>query len=361
MDQEHERRARGEAKRVAFFLVDKVALCFQQYSVLKANLEYPVARFHGEIAGVMRTKEFWDKQFSESMVVVCTAQILLDCLNSGFLQMPQVNLLIFDEAHHTKKNHPYARIIKDHYMREKEKRPRILGMTASPVDSQTKDLHGAAAELEAILCSQIATVSDHALMRSQAHRHQVQLLEYYRRLPDPEDVRTPLWEEIAHIMRGDSHYRWHFEATQEAASTLGSWCADKYWELLMTDAEVGRRVARAHESAASALHTDGVVDADKAHEVMHSVQKAVRDVAAVSTLMAKAEPPVVSFKVKALQQVLDHYYGREQTSRCIVFVQKRFTAVLLAHAFDQIGFKVRGLRAAYLVCPPPPPPLLLGH
>ncbi len=83
----------------------------------------------------VESKEFWAKMFNDNMAIVCTADILYSCLHHSWIRMDEVNLLIFDEAHHTKKNHPYARIIKDFYIERKdvEKRPRILGMTASPV------------------------------------------------------------------------------------------------------------------------------------------------------------------------------------------------------------------------------------
>lgn len=82
-------------------------------------------------------KETWEKIFKENMVIVCTAEILYQCLMHSFISMDSINLLIFDEAHHTKKNHAYARIIKDYYVTtELAKRPKIFGMTASPVDAR---------------------------------------------------------------------------------------------------------------------------------------------------------------------------------------------------------------------------------
>jgi endoribonuclease Dicer len=56
-------------------------------------------------------KETWDKIFADNMVIVCTAEILHQCLMHAFISMDQINLLIFDEAHHTKRNHPYARYV----------------------------------------------------------------------------------------------------------------------------------------------------------------------------------------------------------------------------------------------------------
>lgn len=68
--------------------------------------------------------------------LVLTAQLLLDSLAHGFIDMTQIALLVFDEAHHAKSNHPFASILRDFYHRtEPTLRPKILGLTASPLDS----------------------------------------------------------------------------------------------------------------------------------------------------------------------------------------------------------------------------------
>lgn len=56
-------------------------------------------------------QQTWDEYLDKNMVIVCTAQILSQCLLNAFVKMDQINLLIFDEAHHTKKDHPYARLV----------------------------------------------------------------------------------------------------------------------------------------------------------------------------------------------------------------------------------------------------------
>lgn len=57
------------------------------------------------------SKEKWRKLFAENKIIVCTADILQHCLSHSFIRMSEVNLLIFDEAHHAKKNHAYARYL----------------------------------------------------------------------------------------------------------------------------------------------------------------------------------------------------------------------------------------------------------
>ena len=54
-------------------------------------------------------RDTWEKIFKENMVIVCTVEVLNACLMHSFITIPQINLLVFDEAHHAKKNHPYAK------------------------------------------------------------------------------------------------------------------------------------------------------------------------------------------------------------------------------------------------------------
>lgn len=120
-------RSMGEAPRIAFFLVscssnfiilcakgekvDSVTLVFQQAAVLRNNINQNVGHFYGNMGVDLWDKQTWDNHFEKNMVVVCTAEILNQCLLNGFVKIGQINLMIFDEAHHTKKDHPYARLV----------------------------------------------------------------------------------------------------------------------------------------------------------------------------------------------------------------------------------------------------------
>ena len=111
LDQEFEDRASGKKPRISFFLVDCVTLVFQQFAVLECNLDQKIERFCGEMGCDLWDKRTWEKHFKENMVIVCTAEILFQCLMHSFIALDQINLLIFDEAHHAKKNHAYARSV----------------------------------------------------------------------------------------------------------------------------------------------------------------------------------------------------------------------------------------------------------
>lgn len=86
-----------------------MTLVFQQFAVLESNLGHQTERFCGEMGCDLWSKAVWDKHFEDNMVIVCTAEILYQCLMHSFISLDRINLLIFDEAHHAKKNHAYAR------------------------------------------------------------------------------------------------------------------------------------------------------------------------------------------------------------------------------------------------------------
>lgn len=91
--------------------MDSVTLVFQQAAVLRNNIDQNVAHFFGAMGTDLWDKQTWDEHLSKNMVIVCTAEILNQCLLNAFVRMDQINLLIFDEAHHTKKDHPYAWLV----------------------------------------------------------------------------------------------------------------------------------------------------------------------------------------------------------------------------------------------------------
>lgn len=111
IDNEIEDRAAHKLPRISFFLVASVNLVYQQYTVLDVNLDHKIARLSGADNKSSNNKQEWQTLVSENMVIVCTAEILFQNLSRGYISMKQINLLVFDEAHHTKKNHSYARCV----------------------------------------------------------------------------------------------------------------------------------------------------------------------------------------------------------------------------------------------------------
>ncbi|KAH8889878.1 dicer-like protein 1 [Thozetella sp. PMI_491] len=340
IEQELEDRAQGQPKRIAFFLVDKVALVFQQHAVLSCNLDYPIEKLCGELVSSQHTKAYWDMILEENMAVVCTAEILNQCLHHSFLRMEQINLLVFDEAHHAKKDHPYARIIKDFYAKdeEEERRPRILGMTASPVDAKRDPLI-ASAELEGLLHSRIATTDDPTAAKNSI------LEEWVEYSPLPPPFQTALHCRLFALLGGHELFQKPFTSSMKITGHLGPWCADRFWQLFFAQGDVLKIEVKTERNLLK-----GFTD----NEVLDSRLNQVRDGRALvdnyQLKAVKLDEEYLSSKVIELVNLLRKYFAKENTSaRCIVFVQERNTAVLLADLLRQPGLRIRGLEVGILV------------
>lgn len=59
--------------------------------------------------------------------------IFVHILTHSLWSIDRVALLVFDECHHTQKRHPYNTIMKEYKRVQPSRRPKIFGMTASPI------------------------------------------------------------------------------------------------------------------------------------------------------------------------------------------------------------------------------------
>ena len=73
----------------------------------------------------------------------------------------QISLLVFDECHHTRKNHAYNGIMREYFQIAAESRPKVFGMTASPIWNP-KNAADSLATLERNLDAKVIAVKEHA-------------------------------------------------------------------------------------------------------------------------------------------------------------------------------------------------------
>ena len=268
------------------------------------------------------------------MAIVCTAEVLYQCLMHSFIAISQINLLIFDEAHHAKKNHAYARIIKDFYLAEEDptKRPRIFGMTASPVDAKV-DVVQAAKELEALLHCQIATTADLSLLKSSISRPVERIADYDAPLAPYE---TALCEKLARQFGDLDSISRLVRVAALATSELGEWCADQLWYYALGIEEASNKAERQIER---------LFNAEKITRPVEELNTKLRRIRKAKDLVSSKHsflPPAyfgnhLSSKVKRLKDYLEKIFERPTDARCIIFVKKRFTARVLADLFKRIG------------------------
>ncbi|ORY16739.1 hypothetical protein BCR34DRAFT_531207 [Clohesyomyces aquaticus] len=332
LDEELQRRQQGLQSQMAFFLVDSVNLVFQQANVLRCGLDQKVEGICGAMGAHLWAKQTWDKLFANNMVIVCTAEVLVQCMMHSFTTIQQINLLIFDEAHHAKNNHPYARIMKDYYLSEPSpiNRPRVFGMTASPVDANV-NIQQAARDLETLLHCKIATASDLALLQNNISRPSEEVATYPRL---KSAVETPLYREL-HSRWGDvATFAKLFENAKIIGSELGRWAADAYWSFAFSEEQGRKREMREERNFHKAKKDESVSGLDQS---LARLKEAVEFVRQHEIANPKATLEDLSGKVLLLHHWLQLYYSRTADARCIVFVERRSTARLLNLIFTAIG------------------------
>ncbi|KAF9961709.1 Dicer-like protein 1 [Mortierella alpina] len=230
MRKERDSPVQPTERRLCFFIVNNVPLVYQQASVIRANCDAHVV----ELSGAMQTYKFdlqlWEGIFAKADVVVLTAQILLDLLRHGFIKMHRIHLLIFDECHHARKDHPFCCIMREFYKKKNgEARagmPKIFGMTASPSSDIGSRLIHAATELENLMNSKVFTV-DQDLIKSYVERPLELVVQYN---PAPEYPTTPLTQRMRNDCSMVTKLAAIFESSSINLKHLGPWCVDRLWK-----------------------------------------------------------------------------------------------------------------------------------
>ncbi|XP_076450755.1 uncharacterized protein LOC143286826 isoform X2 [Babylonia areolata] len=73
-------------------------------------------------------------------VIVTTAAFCQNLLQDEVLRWANFSLVVFDEAHHCTKNHPYNKLLVEHHNPlPVQQRPKVLGLTASPAGRRTEE------------------------------------------------------------------------------------------------------------------------------------------------------------------------------------------------------------------------------
>ncbi|KAK4987682.1 Dicer-like protein 2 [Elasticomyces elasticus] len=91
---------RCHPSKLVWFLAPKVALCQQQYEVLKTHLAAYQCRFLSGADNVDRWTEqkLWDAILLNIRIVVSTPAVLYDALTHGFAKLGRIALCVFDEG-----------------------------------------------------------------------------------------------------------------------------------------------------------------------------------------------------------------------------------------------------------------------
>ena len=149
-------------KKQTLFMVPSVALALQQSTALRANLPYSVETACFNVAHSAQSRV----KLSRANIVVATHGAIHDLLMhySDLFSFSNFNLVVLDECHYAHGSHQYKIIMdKWYHTLPKEKRPHILGLTASPLTNvkhthSNEQLSHMLTSLEQTLDSQLVTL-----------------------------------------------------------------------------------------------------------------------------------------------------------------------------------------------------------
>ncbi|KAK2802013.1 Dicer-like protein 2 [Onygenales sp. PD_10] len=127
-------------RKLVWFMAPTVVLATQQHAAISKQLSAYQTRLllGSDNVNYWSTQKVWDDMLLNIRVVISTPQVLLDAMTHGFVTMPQIALLVFDEAHHCAASAPANTIMQDFYhsrlhsLGTTDGLPHILGLTASP-------------------------------------------------------------------------------------------------------------------------------------------------------------------------------------------------------------------------------------
>ncbi|KAI9094994.1 hypothetical protein DFS34DRAFT_628057 [Phlyctochytrium arcticum] len=209
-------------KRISIMLVPTVALVSQQEAYVRNNVDLRVNHYYGRMSVNMWTLQKWRQEIEGSDVMVMTADIFMNLLAGAYMHLREVALIVLDECHHARKHHPYSQIMGIYYKNcPTDERPRVLGMTASPVFAK-EDTIKSIQQLEANLFAKAFTVAPEAV-RPYVPRPEETIVSYdVESLPLPKGL-SEILEARKHILPERVYNL--FQTALSWNDELGPWCS----------------------------------------------------------------------------------------------------------------------------------------
>ncbi|KAF5358535.1 hypothetical protein D9756_001949 [Leucocoprinus leucothites] len=350
--------------KLVIFLVPRVTLVEQQAKYLSDNTPLRVFRLSGALDIELSDRMRWKRRLEHCDVIVMTPQILVNLITHSLWSLQRVALLVFDECHHTRKNHPYNIIMREYYhIKATEERPRIFGMTASPIWNM-KDPVGSLLALETNLNSTIISVREHVEELAVHAPRPSELINIYSVPPDTYNFHEPTLFQCLSIVSGST---WDYVGVPWSNVTtrydttlynLGPYCASLYLFL-----EIRHALQRASSELPIASPMIEVETVDPVSTPAFTKQ-APEELAIVRDIISEFEvffwnnedPNIVPIaipstwctpKLNALRDTLLEFYT--SSFQAIIFVEQRQVAACLSKVLPAIPELKNKIRSAHLV------------
>lgn len=161
-------RSLADGGKRSIFIVNTVVLANQQMEAIRRATALRVAKYTGDMNVDAWRRDRWLDEFEENQVLVATCQIILDVLRHGFIRMEHINLIVMDECHHGRNEHPMHQLMRLYCDASATARPRIIGLTGMLIaasvkpDNVIEELNA----LETVFQARIATVRTYQEMNN---------------------------------------------------------------------------------------------------------------------------------------------------------------------------------------------------
>ncbi|KAL3323675.1 hypothetical protein AABB24_038037 [Solanum stoloniferum] len=338
---------------IAVFLVPTVVLVTQQGDALTMHTDLKVGKYCGKRGVDYWNAATWQQQVDDHEVLIMTPAILHAALRHSFLQMDMIKVIIFDECHNARGKHPYASIMKEFYhhqlTRENAQLPRIFGMTASPIKSKASSTADSywqkIRDLENLMHSKVYTCSSESVLAEYIPFSNPKLKIY-----EHVDIPCTLFHTLVHDLE-------RLKEKHECSISQSNLS-------FMRDGSARRLLSELHSNFSFCLSEMGAWLAFKSceeNDFFSSDDACVRDFCLGASKIFSARLPsgphwsiggdiqanvdagYLSSKVNCLLESLLEYRDRKDL-RCIIFVERIITAIVLRSLLNELLLERSGWR-----------------
>ncbi|OAV99053.1 hypothetical protein PTTG_02408 [Puccinia triticina 1-1 BBBD Race 1] len=308
--------------RIQAFLVPTRRLVQQQAEYIQRQSTLRVQTYNG-VSSDLRNVDKWRSALNEVDVIVSTAQSFYDLISKGCWKFEDISLLVFDEAHHCRKNHLYNQIMQSYYHRlakdSTQRLPKILGLTASPIWNYTnlekaeKDIK----TLQSSLAAQIYEVKRHIEDVSQHTFKPNEMAAYFEPSPAFQNLSHPPWKQINELLVVHASPKL-IAAFESLYLELGIYAySSSILDWLKSLSAIG---------GSNQLISEGMLDPS----LQQKVQEVIEQLEEMLNIDDIPEDQLSS-KVIALSKILVEYKEKDDHKDflCIVFVERRQHVQLL--------------------------------
>ncbi|XWS68903.1 hypothetical protein CRYUN_Cryun04dG0133700 [Craigia yunnanensis] len=352
----------------AVFLVPQVVLVKQQADAVQMHTDLNVGKYWGDMEVDFWDGAKWKQEIEKYEVLVMTPQILLNGLRHSFFKINMIKVLIIDECHHARGKHPYASIMTEFYHRQLKagvsSLPRIFGMTASPikskgansVDSYWKKIH----ELETIMNSKVYTCISESVL-AQFVPFSTPKFKFYQHMEIPYVLYARLIEELNVLKVKYEFSLDNLGLEASAAESIRKKISKIHSALLHCLDELGVWLALKAAEYLSCYESDflmwGKLDVfgekivrSYSLDAFHAFETCIPsgpDWTIANNVKASLDTGILTPKVFCLIEALFEYRVLEDI-RCIIFVERVITAVVLQSLFSELLPKHNSWKTKYI-------------